>query len=295
VWLTTPMLEASPAGNEEIADWLELAVLAFGQKGNTNHKILKWANDWANLTELQTSSGLKVMERRCNLLGDKYPFEVNDFAVVFNQAMEHSIYSYLLLITRPTNSVAWQTPAPTQEESDLFEELVAYALKDYLGDSAEAIPFGWPSKFGRPMEFHLAIDWLAGKMGLKLGSAFRPPRRKDGGVDVVAWKPFKDRRSGFPIYLVQCTLQKEFVSKSRDIDLRIWAGWLEMDHDPVTILALPRTIGPGESWNEITANSIIFDRFRLLEALNREIPEGHKDYVQKLLPSLRNFADLNFE
>jgi len=235
------------------------------------------------------------MERRHSLLGEKYPFEVNDFAVVLDQAMENSIYTYLLLSTRPANSVTWQSPTPTQEESDLFEELVAFALKDYLGDSAEAIPFGWPSKFGRPMEFPLAIDWLAGKMGLKLGSAFRPPRRKDGGVDVVAWKPFRDRRSGFPIYLVQCTLQKDFVSKSRDIDLRIWAGWLEMDHDPVTILALPRSIGPGESWNEITANSIIFDRFRLLESLNREIPEGHKDYVQKLLPSLRKFASLNFE
>jgi len=123
------MFEAAPVGNEEIADWLELAILSFGQKGNTNHKILKWANDWANLTELQASSGLKVMERRYNLLGEKYPFEVNDFAVVLNQPMECSIYSYLLLSTRPTNSVTWQTPAPTQEESYLFEELVAFALK----------------------------------------------------------------------------------------------------------------------------------------------------------------------
>jgi hypothetical protein len=56
------MLEAAPVGNEEIADWLELAILASGQKGNTNHKILKWASDWANLTELQTSSGLKLKD-----------------------------------------------------------------------------------------------------------------------------------------------------------------------------------------------------------------------------------------
>jgi len=40
------MLEASPSGNEEIADWLELAILAGGQKGNANHKIQGWANDW---------------------------------------------------------------------------------------------------------------------------------------------------------------------------------------------------------------------------------------------------------
>ena len=289
------MLEASPTGNEEIADWIELAFLASGHKGNTTHKIQKWANDWANLSELQVASGIKTMERRSGLLGSKYPFEVNDFAIVFNQSMELSSYIYLLLITRPSFSVSWQTAAPTQEESDLFEEFVALALKDYLGEPGEAIPFGWPSKFGRPQEFPLAIDWLADKLGLKLGSAFRPPRRKDGGVDVVAWKPFKDRRSGFPIYLVQCTLQKEFISKSRDIDLRIWAGWLEMDHDPVSILAIPRSIAPGESWNEITANSIIFERFRLGESIKHPLPEAQRDYVSKLISDFRNFAGSHLE
>jgi hypothetical protein len=290
------MLEAAPTGNEEIADWIELAILASGQKGNTTHKIQKWANDWANLSELQVASGLKTMERRSALLGSKYPFAVNEFAVVFDQQpLESSLYIYLLLMTRPTSSVSWQSAVPTQDESDLFEEVVALALKDYLGESAEAIPFGWPSKFGRPQEFPLAIDWLADKLGLKLGKAFRPPRRKDGGVDVVAWKPFNDRRSGFPIYLVQCTLQKEFVSKSRDIDLRIWAGWLEMDHDPVSILAVPRSIAPGEAWNEITANSIIFERFRLTESINQSIPEAHRDYISKLVSDFRKFAESHLE
>jgi hypothetical protein len=289
------MLDASPSGNEEIADWIELAILAGGQKGNANHKIQSWASDWANLTELQVASGLKAMERRSNLLGPRYPFQVNEFAVIFDQSMEVSIYTYLLLITRPGTSVSWQSPVPTQEESDLFEEVVALSLKDYLGEPAEAIPFGWPSKFGRPAEFPLAIEWIAGKMGLKLGGAFRPPRRKDGGVDVVAWKPFKDRRSGFPIYLVQCTLQKEYVSKSRDIDLRIWAGWLEMDRDPITILAIPRSISPGESWNEVTANSIIFDRFRLVESLNNPIPEAQRVYVGELVSNFRKFVASHLE
>lgn len=289
------MLEASPTGNEEIADWIELAILASGQKGNTTHKIQKWANDWANLSELQVASGMKVMERRSGLLGSKYPFEVNEFAIIFNQSMELSSYIFLLLVTRPATAVSWQTAVPTQDESDLFEEFVALALKDYLGEPGEAIPFGWPSKFGRPQEFPLAIDWLADKLGLKLGTAFRPPRRKDGGVDVVAWKPFKDRRSGFPIYLVQCTLQKEFVSKSRDIDLRIWAGWLEMDHDPVSILAIPRSIAQGESWNEITANSIIFERFRLVESMKHTLTEGQKVYTGRLVQEFRNFTRSNLE
>ncbi len=284
------MLEATPVGNEEIADWIELVIIAGGQKGNTNHKIQKLGLDWANLNEVQISSGLKVMERRQSLLQDKYPFAVNDLAVVFNENLSISLYTYLLYTTRPANVVPWQSASPTQQESDLFEEVVSLALKDYLGHSSEAIPFGWPSKYGRPEQFPQAIDWLAQKMSVKLGSAFRPPRRKDGGVDVVAWKPFKDKRSGFPIYLVQCTLQKDFVSKARDIDLRHWAGWLDMDRDPITILAIPRAIANGELWNEATANSIIFERLRIVDSSNSPLPEDQVDYVEKLFSRFREFA-----
>lgn len=189
----------------------------------------------------------------------------------------------------------WQTQSPTQEESDLFEEFVASTLKDYLGSTAEAIPFGWPSKFGRPQEFHLAIEWLANLMAIKVGGAYRPPRRKDGGVDVIAWRPFKDKRSGFPIYLVQCTLQKDFVSKSRDIDLRLWAGWLELDRDPVTVLAIPKAVAPGEPWNEVTANAIIFDRARMTDANRVGLHVAQKEYLQKVIQTLRQFAERHLD
>lgn len=284
------MIEASPIGNEEIADWLECLVLSLGSKVNPTHKLVDLSRDWANLSELQVSSGLKTMERRGLILGDKYPFVINNVAVILNEEKALSLYSYLLFITRPSNSLSWQSSTPTQLESDLFEQVVAHALADYLGGHAEAIPFGWPSKYGRPQEFHLAIDWLASKMGVKLGSGFRPPRRKDGGVDVVAWKPFGDKRSGFPIFLVQCTLQKDFISKSRDIDLRLWSGWLELDRDPTTILAVPRTIASGEPWNEVTANSIIFERLRIVESSNTAMPESQKDYSAKVLADFKEFA-----
>jgi len=153
----------------------------------------------------------------------------------------------------------------------------------YLGLNSNALAFGWPSKLGRPQEFHKAIEWLAAKMGVEPGSAFRSPRRKDGGVDVVAWKGFADKRSGFPIYLVQCTLQRDFLSKSRDIDLRLWAGWLEMDRDPFVILAVPKTISPGELWNEISANAIVMDRIRLIENCNFNISLEIESYLGKII------------
>jgi hypothetical protein len=105
-------------------------------------------------------------------------------------------------------------------------------------------------------------------MGIALGQSYRPPRRQDGGVDVVAWRPFDDGRRGFPVVLVQCTLQRDFVQKSRDIDLRTWSGWLAFDADPLTALAIPYTVASDESWNEMAANVIVLDRLRLVRLLS---------------------------
>jgi hypothetical protein len=226
---------------------------------------------------------LKIIERRSSILKDRYPFEINEYAVVFHSERLTTGYTYLLAISRPSYLAGWQNQSPTKEDSDLFEEFVARVLEVYLGSNSHALAFGWPSKLGRPQEFHKAIEWLAERMGIEAGNAFRPPRRKDGGVDVVAWKGFGDKRSGFPTYLVQCTLQRDFLPKSRDIDLRLWAGWLEMDRDPVAILAVPKTISPGELWNEISANAIVFDRIRLTEYCDFKISSETESYLAKIV------------
>ena len=277
------MLDVIPVGNEEIADWLEIAIIAAGEKGNTNHKLDEWAGSLCGLSNLQVASALRIIERRSAILKDKYPFEINEYAVVFHKERLNCGYTYLLAISRPSYTAAWQHPSPTQEDSDLFEEFVAQTLTEYLGANSHALAFGWPSKLDRPQEFNLAIEWLAARMGIEPGNAFRPPRRKDGGVDVVAWKNFGDKRSGFPIYLVQCTLQRDFLPKSRDVDLRLWAGWLEMDRDPLVVLAVPKTISPGELWNEISANAIVLDRIRLSEYCNFDNSSEIEAYLAKIL------------
>lgn len=114
-------------------------------------------------------------------------------------------------------------------------------------------------------------SWLAQQMGVKLGGGYRQPRRQDGGVDVIAWRGFKDGKSGFPIVLVQCTIQAELLAKSLDIDVRNWSSWLELVHDPVTVLAVPQVVpANSEDWNELALKNMIFDRLRILELLSPE-------------------------
>ena len=161
-----------------------------------------------------------------------------------------------------------------------MERITAVALRRLYGEGTRSLRFGWPSDVGRPREFPDAVRWLAQQMGVPPGSAYRPPHRKDGGVDVVSWRPFPDGRSGFPVLLCQCTLEKDYAHKAADIDLRVWSGWLALDTDPATALALSEVVAAGEEWNSLAARTVVLDRIRLAALVGP--PSDHR----LLMPAL---------
>ena len=252
---------------EQIADWVETTLLARKRPiGRTT--LVRCAEHDCALSEPSLASGIQVMRNRARTLGDDYPFEVSDIAVRPRESASTSIYQALLLLSPGSPYRQLIAPKPTSDMAVLFEQITVEATKQLLGSNSDALRFGWPSDEGRPERFSDAIEWLAKRMGVESGTAFRPPKRKDGGVDVVAWRSFPDGRKGFPVTLVQCTLQRDIVPKSRDIDLRIWAGWLTLEVDPLVILAVPGTVESTEDWNEIAVRSLILDRIRITGLVN---------------------------
>ncbi|HWU31710.1 MAG TPA: hypothetical protein VN108_02485, partial [Marmoricola sp.] len=196
-------------------------------------------------------------------------------------------------------SLARQTvrAAETAEMAELLEDLAECALANFWGEGGRALRFGHPSKHGRPKEFDQAIPWLASIMGLEVGSGYRPPRRKDGGVDVVAWRQFADRRPGFPMALAQCTIQAETFSKTTDIDLRLWASWLAMDVDPLSLLVIPGTVkAAGPEWRQLSSVVTVIDRIRMVELLTRgpipDIDLAWTDATRALLAEFMEAAEL---
>jgi len=282
------ILEANPVGTDELSDWIELFLLKSSEKGIGTQKLLSEVKNQLHIEENRFALALNTLKKRSNLTSN-YPFSIDDVSVVVRENFISSPYLLLLLLSRPSNLMNWQTPSPTVDEIDAFETFVCAALAFYFGQNTEAISFGWPSKCGRPENFDEAIRWLAMKIGIPVGAMYRPPRRKDGGVDIVVWKKFPDNRSGFQIGLVQCTLQQNYVSKSRDIDLRLWSRWLDMDRDPMTILAIPNAVPGDQQWKEATANSIVFERLRLAHShvndLNSDLTEFNKQLLSSLMKS----------
>jgi hypothetical protein len=255
---------------EELADWIETSLAVATPITLGIDRLNSLALLELNASEATVSSALAVMQNRAKALGDDYPFGVN--AVSVRSVSTPSRVPYLTLLFMSPGS-PWRQLAPADELTDTasrFEELVRVGLSNFWGEGGHALLFGYPSKEGRPQEFNQAVRWLADRVGLRVGIGYRPPRRKDGGVDVVAWRPFKDGRSGFPILLAQATIQKETFTKTSDIDSRLWASWLAMDVDPLRALCLPGTVRrQGPEWDQLSSVVLVLDRIRIMELIGR--------------------------
>lgn len=255
--------ELTDRNAEALADLIEVGLLADPSAGVSAADVRVMLHEVAGADDATADMTLNAMERRQRLLGDHYPFRVSAVGVRRAPEVDRSKpYETLLLLARKEAPYRGN-PGALQDAAIVFEELTVVAVRALLGSSSRALRFAWPSAEGRPREFSAAVAWLAERMGLPLGAAYRPPRRQDGGVDVVAWRPFGDEQPGFPVLLVQCTLEQDYVHKSEDIDLRVWSGWLSFDTDPMTALAIPGTVARAEDWRTMAARVLVLDRLRL--------------------------------
>jgi hypothetical protein len=241
---------------------------------------------------------ISTMERREAQLGDAYPFTVSeDFLKAAKNPHQFPYTTFLTMTaTAPTRRLLVLSPTEFESAAVLFERITEEAMRKLLGDGSQALRFGHPSELGRPPNFSQAIGWLAQKMGIDIGGSFKSPDRKDGGVDVVAWRPFPDKRSGMTTFLVQCTLQEKFSQKANDIILETWAGWLKFHTPPQKVLAVPGTVPVGEAWDDIASRSLLLDRIRLTgllggpgtDATADALSLHNKKYLQGLSISIKN-------
>jgi hypothetical protein len=270
-----------------IADWIEISVLVSSSGHFGRDRLVELASEEIDVMPAAVGSALGIMARRSDILGENYPFAVNDLAVLRTKSDLEDYYAALLFLS--PDSIARQLidDLPLRDMTELFEIIAESALANLWGPGGEAVTFGFPSRHGRPEAFDQAVIWLAERIGLTPGTGYRPPYRKDGGVDVVAWRQFADRRTGFPIALAQCTIQREAFTKTTDIDLRLWASWLAMDIEPTSLLVIPGTIrSNGPDWQQLSTVVTVIERLRLIELLARS-PDG-----QGALPWAREIAEI---
>ena len=91
---------------------------------------------------------------------------------------------------------------------------------------------------------------------------------KDGGVDIVAWKGFEDKRSNKIILLIQCGAGKHFNQK-KPININKWSRWVHWSFQPITAMTTPKIIRDKDEWQELSDfYKMILDRPRLLRFIH---------------------------
>jgi hypothetical protein len=232
------------------------------------------------LSEAEIVDGFLVSVERKNTMASSYPFDCSESYIVVSKTGVLSAYEKFLYLS-PWSASRILDSWSLELGSKAFEYLAQECMADFFGEGTQSVNFGHPSDVGRPSEFNEAVKWLANKANIKIGAAYRPPRRKDGGVDLFVWKAFSDGKAGSPILMVQCTIAKEYINKIGDIDIALWSSWLSTDVNPLAALAVPFTISNRHDWEEISTRGILLDRGRLIEMLaGREV---------NLTPQLESF------
>lgn len=282
------MLNYKNESLEVIADWLELSALAFGGAPISLSKAKEIGFDYAQISPIQVEQAFAKIKTRSKQLEKKYPFNVASDYILAQPRGEHTGYGSMLIVT-PTSPNRSQSHWSQDSGAKLFELVAENCLKSFFGDGTRTANFGHPSTIGRPPEFNFAVQWIAKKLNVKVGSGYRQPRRKDGGVDVFVWKEFPDRNPGTPLILIQCTIQKQFTDKVGDVDLKLWSSWLSSDLDPLVGLCVPDVVAKGEIWDEITTRGLLLDRMRLIgmQIAEPNLSPAEQAFINQVLTGYR--------
>jgi hypothetical protein len=232
----------------------------------------------------EVTDAFSTVKKRQELLRGLYPFGTAETFIVYEGTVDTDLYMALNLVG--PQGIAREVKAWALDSSaKMFEVIAEKCLGDFFGNNTETVNFGHPSEVGRPAEFDQAVRWLGALAGIKIGAAYRPPRRKDGGVDIFVWKRFDDSYPGVPLLMVQCTIMKDYLNKIGDIDIPLWSAWLSSDINPLAAIALPIFVSNKAEWDEIATRGIMLDRGRLvsMNATNTiELPLKYKNYVARV-------------
>jgi len=276
------MIDLSSENPERIADWVEIVASSSHGVPFSIQKLQEISEKIAGVSRMQISYAFKRIKLRSRILGEKYPFLVDDEYLATKLTVADSFYLRLLFLSPGPWRNALDFKVNTDVAGKIFEDVAASALSSFFGENTHSLNFGFPSKSGRPADFPSAIQWLSKMTNIRLGIAFRPPRMKDGGVDLFVWKSFGDKKPGVPIMLVQCTIMEDFINKIGDIDIRLWSSWLSSDIEPLVALAIPGIVDSDDIWNEITTRGILLDRIRLVEVADEQMSELDADSARYL-------------
>ena len=268
--MTAVMLEAPTDFRPfDLAEWVELFMVLNDLTSLSRSAFLQLfpagqAPDGAEIDEL-----FGEVRRRADIAPHLYPFRDVEESIVREPDIDGRIYRLLLMMSLEV--APFRQENRYNEINPAFELLTREAMISYMGQGALGRRFGWPSGDGRPQYLADAIEWLAQAMSLQVGDlADIDADDKDGGVDVVVWKPFADGSPAFSVYLIQCTVQAGYEGKAGGINAARWLTWIKFGQAPQKVLSIPHAV-PLDAKVRVSLGfsfHVLLDRLRICEKLD---------------------------
>lgn len=208
--------------------------------------------------ELRFLNVAAEIQRRIHAAGDGYPFSQDGRWLSAKSAAVDFAYSYCLLL------LTAQSVAPNHRK--LFEELCGLAMRQYLGGSQYLI--GVPRRLPVPSGFRDALDGLARELGEgNCGNREKKRTRQgDGGVDIVGWAPFRDKRPGQIILLGNCATGRNWRTKIGETHIKAFCSYFggEIHSHPIKAMFVCEIVADDSIWiDTVTRAGILFDRARI--------------------------------
>jgi hypothetical protein len=262
------------ATTESLADWAELWC-AINPDGRASRSELQQVLVESQLDDLAIDNTWLELTRRETLLRGDYPYLVARTALLRTPwRRPHLTYCALLLIASGmTYDIA--RLATCNEEARLFEHIATRALTQYVSGTARRV--GFPREDEVPAGFEEMLRFLRDELNEEgpLGNVMSQyPEAKDGGVDVVAWRPFRDRLSGQVIILGQCAIGKNWAEKLTEFSMERWRRYLGSVVPPVRAFLTPYAGTGSRQWGGVNLDGGMFlDRIRICEMVG-VLPSG---------------------
>jgi len=221
---STLPLPSESTRHVKLADWVELSALLQKDKAVSKSDV---ASNFEGFQEDEATREIvdsiwAELQLRSDFLKEKYPFSANQETLtaknpeVFNWAYIFCLLISYVGVADGTKLRWWKK----EKIASLFEELCAEGSKNYIKDEGgvgESLQFGTPRSTWKKEHKYInnAIVFLKEKIkdGDIVSSVRTRPRRRrgdggDGGLDIVAWRHFRDLRPGKIIILGQCATAK---------------------------------------------------------------------------------------
>ena len=244
-----------------LADWLEILALTTDD-GNASHGDLHRVLNRLGVDGFDTicTDCMTELHRRVAATRENYPFIFSGTLLrTRGDWRYYTPYIFCLLLsycdegTKRIKGLKHET---------MFEELACLAARNYIG--GEVVRFGAPRK-ELPSGFLDALTIVCGKVNEWTPVTGKTLSRKDGGLDLVAWKQFPDEQIGKIILFGHCASGADWNDKINELQPNDFCTlWLGGDRSPIVkSFFIPHRLSPEVFADRAVSAKLFFDRCRI--------------------------------